>query len=440
MSSEPVIRVQGVSKCFQLYRKPIHRLLQMFAPGSLMHEDFWALRDVHFQVSPGETVGIMGRNGAGKSTLLQVITGTLTPTEGMVQVAGRLSAMLELGSGFNPEFTGLENIHLNGAVLGLSRSEMDSRLDEILAFADIGDFVRHPIKTYSSGMLMRLAFSVAVHTNPRILIIDEALSVGDIRFQNKCLRRLNEFRDSGCSILLVSHSPGLMEAFCDRVIWLEGGRIKAIGSPSGLVRDYVNFMAHDLSREAMGKPMGPSVVERGSVSKTTDWRPITSSHNIRDRGKAHFEAFRISIAGTPFPSQVDSSRTTFELEVSIRFAQPVLNPLVAVGVTNDLNEPVFHINSYNLEKTDFAVESPGRARWRVVFEMPALRPGSYLIALGIDDGFPGQSEILCHVYDVWSFRVPAPANPALHQGGYIQIRDANMSLIFEGSHVDVAPS
>jgi lipopolysaccharide transport system ATP-binding protein len=233
MSSEsPAIEVVGVSKCYTMYDQPSDRLKQALhrrvaalglRPRSFGRE-FWALRDVSFTIERGETVAIVGRNGSGKSTLLQMIAGTLEPTEGEVRIDGRVAALLELGAGFNPEFTGIENVYLNGTVLGLSRSQIDERLQEILDFAAIGDFVNEPVKTYSSGMYMRLAFAVSVQVEPDVLIIDEALAVGDIAFQHKCFRRLAELKRRGVTILLVTHSTGTVLEHADRAILLEAGR------------------------------------------------------------------------------------------------------------------------------------------------------------------------------------------------------------------------
>src|SRR3569833_1282688 len=231
-SSNIAIKTQDISKCYQIYDTPCDRLKQFVVPR--LHRwvgrrhpiqyfrEFWALKGVSLEKFKGETVGIIGRNGSGKSTLLQLICGTLAPTTGSVDIQGRIAALLELGSGFNPEFTGRENVYMNAAVLGLRKEEVDERFRDITAFADIGEFIDQPVKTYSSGMYVRLAFAVSVHVEPEVLIVDEALCVGDIKFQNKCLRKINDIRQTGCSILFVSHAASQVEAFCNRVVWLEG--------------------------------------------------------------------------------------------------------------------------------------------------------------------------------------------------------------------------
>lgn len=237
MSSDLAIAVSGVSKAYHIYERPQDRLKQMLWRGRRkFHDEFWALRDVSFEVRKGETVGIVGRNGSGKSTLLQIICGTVTPTEGTVHKNGRLSALLELGSGFNPEFTGRENVYLNGAILGLSRAEVDERFDRIAGFADIGQFIDSPVKHYSSGMFARLAFSVAIHVDPEILIVDEILAVGDAAFQRRCLSKFYDIRESGCTILFVSHDQYQVKSVCQRAVYLDQGRQKLFG-PAGRVID-----------------------------------------------------------------------------------------------------------------------------------------------------------------------------------------------------------
>lgn len=261
MSSEIAIKVENLSKCYQIYDTPRDRLKQFILPrvsrmfgrsSEQYYREFWALKDVSFEVKKGETVGIVGRNGSGKSTLLQLICGTLNPTRGGVQTSGRVAALLELGSGFNPEFSGRENVYLNGSVLGLSNEEIDEKYDEILEFADIGEFVDQPVKTYSSGMVVRLAFAVAINVDPQILIVDEALSVGDELFQRKCFSQIEAIRAKGATILFVSHSGGTIVELCDRAILLDSGERIALGSPKQIVGRYQKLLyAPDEKRKAI---------------------------------------------------------------------------------------------------------------------------------------------------------------------------------------------
>lgn len=246
MSSEIVISVREVSKRYEMYSQPRDRLLQFFSFGRRQYfKEFWALRSVSFDVKKGETVGILGRNGSGKSTLLQIIAGTLAPTSGVVHKSGVLAALLELGSGFNPEFTGRENVYLNGSILGFSAEEMDARFDDIAAFADIGEHLDQQVKTYSSGMTVRLAFAVQACVSPQILIVDEALSVGDEKFQRKCFDYIERLREGGCSILLVTHSTATVEKFCQRGVLLHKGVVHGIGPAKEIVDQYHALLYSD---------------------------------------------------------------------------------------------------------------------------------------------------------------------------------------------------
>lgn len=239
MSSEVAIKIDSLNKCYQIYENPRDRLMQMLMRGRRQYyREFWAVKDVSFEIKKGETVGIVGRNGSGKSTLLQMICGTLNPTGGSIQTNGRIAALLELGSGFNPEFTGRENVYLNAAVLGLSKEEIDLRFGDIEDFADIGEFIDRPVKTYSSGMMVRLAFAVQAMVDPEILIVDEALAVGDEKFQRKCFARLEELKSQGTSILFVSHSGPQVIELCDRALMIERGRLVMNASPQDVIRSY----------------------------------------------------------------------------------------------------------------------------------------------------------------------------------------------------------
>lgn len=264
MSSEVAIRVANLGKCYHLYDKPRDRLLQMLARGrKRFYREFWALREVSFEVRRGETLGIIGRNGSGKSTLLQLICGTLSPTGGEVDVSGRVAALLELGAGFNPEFSGRENVYMNGAVLGLSRAEIDARYADIVAFAELGDFMEQPVKTYSSGMHVRLAFSVAVHVDPEILVIDEALSVGDAFFQAKCARVMRDIIARGATVLFVSHDTAAVKSLCQRAALLEGGRLKFVGEVNAAVEMYYSSLV-----AAQGPPLPFQAADESALPAT----------------------------------------------------------------------------------------------------------------------------------------------------------------------------
>ncbi|HOA93803.1 MAG TPA: ABC transporter ATP-binding protein, partial [Quisquiliibacterium sp.] len=251
MSSDPIIDVRHVSKHYPIYARPADRLLQMFARGRRRYyREFRALDDVSFAVERGQTLGVIGRNGAGKSTLLQIVCGTLAPTSGTVQVNGRIAALLELGTGFNPEFSGRDNLAINAAILGLSPAQIAERTDDILAFADIGEFIDQPVKTYSSGMYVRLAFSVAIHVSPDILIVDEALAVGDAFFQTKCMQRMKRMLDDGVTMLFISHDIAAVKALCRQVLWLERGTVRAHGPTTEVAALYTQDWVAQANRQA----------------------------------------------------------------------------------------------------------------------------------------------------------------------------------------------
>jgi ABC-type polysaccharide/polyol phosphate transport system ATPase subunit len=259
------LRVEGVAKQYRIYERPSDRLVESLTRGRVRrHREFWALSGVSFEVERGATVGIVGPNGSGKSTLLQIVTGTLEPTHGGVWVEGRVAALLELGAGFNPEFTGIENVYMNTALLGWSRRETARRLPDIERFAEIGNFIHQPVKTYSSGMFVRLAFAVAVNTDPEILVIDEALSVGDTVFQHRCIRRIREMQAAGATVLFVSHEPTLVRALCSRAIFLNAGRVVADGAPADVLNRYQRLVmaseeAYDEAEQAAEAETGASV-------------------------------------------------------------------------------------------------------------------------------------------------------------------------------------
>ncbi len=302
MAEDFAIRIMNLSKSYQIYEAPHDRLKQFVLPRlqrivgqatKQYYREFRALNDVSFEVRKGETVGIIGRNGSGKSTLLQIICGTLTPTGGTVETRGRIAALLELGSGFNPDFTGRENIYMNGSVLGLRLDEIDERFDDIVAFADIGDFIEQPVKTYSSGMMVRLAFSVAVSADPEILIIDEALSVGDELFQRKCFSRIEAIRANGSTILFVSHAGGTVVELCDRAVLIDGGEKLAIGVPKQIVGSYKKLLYAPQDKRASVREAIREVGKGFATTAKTPFDDVSddefSSRMVEEESKEYFD-------------------------------------------------------------------------------------------------------------------------------------------------------
>lgn len=252
MDTNKKIIIDNITKVYNIYNSPTDRLKELVFPKKKLHTDFYALKNVSFDVAKGEIVGIMGRNGAGKSTLLKIITGVLQPSHGCVTITGRISSLLELGAGFNMEYTGLENIYFYGTIMGLSKNEIQAKMEEIIAFAEIGDYINQPVKSYSSGMFARLAFSCAINVEPDVLIVDEILSVGDLRFQSKCFKKFKEFQQKGVTILYVGHDISTLRSFCDRCVWLNKGEIVEIGDPSTISAKYIEFMYRDDVSEFTG--------------------------------------------------------------------------------------------------------------------------------------------------------------------------------------------
>lgn len=391
MSSETGILVEGVSKCYQIYDKPHHRLLQGLARGRRnFHREFWALRDVSLSVSAGETVGIVGRNGSGKSTLLQIIAGTLTPTAGQVQVGGRVAALLELGSGFNPEFTGRENVALNAAVLGISSDEIDAKFDEIAAFADIGDFIEQPVKTYSSGMMVRLAFAVQAQLEPEILIVDEALAVGDAKFQAKCFDRLKKLRDNGTAILFVSHDSEQIVRHCSAALLLDSGKTITSGAPRTVVNHYLDLLfgreKRELDRRAEAVEE-TAIDASGRVDLAQDVMATRRGYNPYEYrwgdGAATITDFWYAADGEEFPATVDSG-TQLHLHFGVRYNAMLVRPIFGFTVKTKDGVTVYGTNSEL--KSDDAVRKAldEQMTCEVRLSFPCrLPPGDYFFSVGV---------------------------------------------------------
>ena len=372
MSFSPAIHAQQLGKTFQLYNRPIDRLKQMMARGGKRYyREFAALHDVSFELQKGEVLGLVGRNGAGKSTLLQLICGILTPSIGNVVVRGRVAALLELGAGFNPEFTGRENIYLNASVLGLSKAEIDERYDTIVKFSGIGDFIHQPVKTYSSGMYVRLAFSIATSVDPDILVIDEALSVGDGAFARKSFDRIMHLKENGATILFCSHSTYQIEALCTRAIWLEKGNVQKMGSPASVVASYQSFLDRDA---AQARNAAPKVI----ASPMGHARIVTAQIQVD------------GVVGTSL--EVRSAEQT--LAVSVSFASDPALPAPAVAVTlNGPDSRILASSSTHADGLELVRDEVGRGTASIEFPNIPLLKGEYYVwtYLLSEDGI--------HVYD-----------------------------------------
>ena len=373
MGNEISIRAASLSKVYQVYNRPEDRLKQFLYPRlrrlvrqkpKSYYQEFWALRDVSFQVQKGETVGVIGRNGSGKSTLLQLICGTLHPSYGTVETYGRVAALLELGSGFNPEFTGRENVYMNATILGLTSEEVDSRFDDIASFADIGDFMDQPTKHYSSGMAIRLAFAVQSQIEPDILIVDEALAVGDVKFQSKCFERLKQLKKNGTSILLVTHSTDQIVTHCDRAILLENGIPLEMGEPGYVTNRYMDLLFGKEKKNITDKKDEPgselpqkeiklegcelSVLE-DNFSKHQGYNP----HEYRwGDGAATILDFYLAKEDELYPTTVRSGQK-IRLGLSIRFHEKIYKPILGFRVKTKEGVVVYGVNSEMLKLDSF---------------------------------------------------------------------------------------
>lgn len=370
MSSDIAISAEKLGKCYQIYDKPRDRLKQTLYRGRRQfYREFWALRDVDLEVEKGETVGIIGRNGSGKSTLLQLVAGTLTPTTGEVQINGRVAALLELGAGFNPDFSGRENVFMNGAILGIERAEMEQRFDAIASFADIGDFIDQPTKTYSSGMLVRLAFSVSINVDPDILIVDEALAVGDAGFQFKCLERLDALTKSGVTLLFVSHTMDMVKTFCNRVVYLQNGVARASGAPEEMAEMYFfDLRAEQHQSRSAGSSMTwkPPLYSSGQAAFGTDEGRIVS---------AEFSKVGGQIAGFLAGEQIT-------INVEAAYKSTVKSPHLSI-LLQDRRMLVIGGQCFALGGTSGA---DGMVRVRAQCSFPArFSGGRYFITLRLED-------------------------------------------------------
>jgi ABC-type polysaccharide/polyol phosphate transport system ATPase subunit len=379
------VEFHNVSKSYAIYESPGDRLRELLSPTRAKHhQDFWALRNVTFEVRRGETFCIVGENGSGKSTLLQIVAGILQPTSGTVTVNGRVSALLELGAGFNPEFSGRDNVYLNGSILGLTTREIDQRYHDIEAFAEIGDFINQPVKTYSSGMVVRLAFAVAIHVDPGILLVDEALAVGDIYFRQRCMRKVHELRARGVTILFVSHAAADVKAIGDRALWLEHGQLIEVGDTERVVAKYLAAMVEKDSTYQKGH----HEVKRPAGEARRPPEIVDTIPNIDHRfGDGRAEVLGIAVLdedGRPLQLLEPASRIV--VRISVRAKDDVPLPVVGFMLRNQLGMDFAGSNTAR-EGYELAPLQPGDVV-TVDFhiDLPELYPGSFSLSPAVADG------------------------------------------------------
>jgi lipopolysaccharide transport system ATP-binding protein len=427
MSFDTAIRVENLSKCYAIYERPEDRLKQMLvgnvqrlvgAQPKRYYKEFWALKDVSFDIKRGQTVGIIGRNGSGKSTLLQMICGTLNPSAGQIFTQGRVAALLELGSGFNPEFTGRENVYLNASVLGLTRQETNARFEDIVAFADIGDFIEQPTKTYSSGMLVRLAFAVIAHVDADILVIDEALSVGDAFFTQKCMRFLRAFMQEK-TVLFVSHDTSSIRSLCSHAIWLEKGEVLEAGSPKEVSELYLQAFYESSQGKSTKTTIKPAYLKLDDRPKKDQRLEFINQTNLRndmqmfgfDQDAASFGEGGARIVSV---SLMDTSHAPLSWvvggeEVVLRVTAlaniDLVSPIVGFFIKDRLGQYLFGDNTYisTLDK-DIKTESGQLVFADFTFIMPLLAKGDYSVGAAIADGTQQEHKQHHWIHDAMVFR------------------------------------
>lgn len=380
------IDVKNVTKAYKLYDKPMDRVKETLLKNKCYHKDFYAVNGVSFSVKRGETVGIIGKNGAGKSTLLKMITGVLTPTSGEISLSGTVSALLELGTGFDAERSGIDNIYLNGRINGLTREEIDVSLNSIMEFADIGDFIYQPIKTYSSGMLVRLAFATAINVKPEILIVDEALSVGDVRFQQKCYRKIREFKQKG-TVLFVSHDTGAITSFCDWVIWLDNGKIYKIGEPMPIIEEYLTFMRYEIKKEDTGNGNIQNDFLVAEQKEETNAVPDENNTCILEFGNraASFSKITLLDENHKLISQLRIGQTVM-IRMEIEAGRRIEYPILGFNIKDMLGNELVVTNTV-FEKIELPVLEADKKycfEWR--FKFPCFHAGDYPMDIALAEG------------------------------------------------------
>lgn len=367
--AEIAIKIESLSKIYRLYDKPIDRMKESLSISKKKYsKEHYALKNITFDVKKGDSIGIVGKNGSGKSTLLKIITGVLTQSQGSIEVNGKIAALLELGAGFNPEYTGIENIYLNGTMMGYTKEEMEKRVNPIVEFADIGEFINQPVKTYSSGMFARLAFAVAINVEPEILIVDEALSVGDTRFQIKCIDKMKELKEKGTTILFVSHATEQIKRFCNRAVWINNGEMMDIGESSEIIDKYESYMLY-------GGIVDSNVNEKNEKKELVDDDDLDPM--IRPKEDILAKITEIKVDKTKLKT-FDSLEVTVKYEI---YEQEILGFLLGVAIYTPNREYIFGPNTH-LDK----IEVPSKyGRHVVKYMIPSLTlmGGEYSIDVGI---------------------------------------------------------
>ncbi|MBO5552323.1 MAG: ABC transporter ATP-binding protein [Lachnospiraceae bacterium] len=412
MEEEVIINVEHLDKMYKLYNRQRDRIKEAMGlgRGRQLYKEHYALKDVSMQVRKGETVGIIGTNGSGKSTILKIITGVLNATSGNVEINGRISALLELGAGFNMEFTGIENVYLNGTMNGFTEEEINERLQDILDFADIGEFINQQVKTYSSGMFVRLAFALAINIDPEILVVDEALSVGDVFFQNKCYHKFEEFKKAGKTILFVSHDLSSISKYCDRVVLLDHGVKKAEGKPKEIIDMYKKVLVNQTSSvmknsekiDENGKLIG-SFNRNVRDGLWKSYLTLNPSNDTYGNGLAEIEDFCL-IDNTGNITNTVIKGDTFSVKVKTRYHTDISEPIIAVSLKNRMGVEITGTNTM-FEKLTTGECSDGDEIVATFTQRMMLQGGDYLISLGLVGYREGNFTVYHRLYDIFNVQV-----------------------------------
>lgn len=389
------IKVEHISKLYKLYRGRADRLKDaLHLSRKKSYQEYYALSDVNFTVKKGETVGLIGTNGAGKSTLLKLITGVLTPSDGQIEVNGKISALLELGAGFNYEYTGLENIYFNGTLLGYTKEQMEERVPKIIEFAGIGDYINQPVKTYSSGMFARLAFAMAINVEPDILIVDEALSVGDIYFQSKCFKKMDEIKRNGTTVLLVTHDMSSVVKYCDKVVVLNHGKVVKEGNPKEMVDIYKKILVNQYDESKPEEKTELKVAKDSWMSKMS----LNQENVIYGSGKARIVDFGFFDEKGQLTNMV-LKKAPFQIRMKVEFAADVEYPIFAFTVKNARGAEVTGTNSM-FERLEVPLAKKGES-YVITFSQKALmQGGEYLMSFGCTGYENGEFTVYDRLYDV----------------------------------------
>lgn len=424
---EYALDIRHVTKEYKLYDRQIDRLKESFHPfKKSYHKKFYALDDIHFHIPKGEKIGIIGANGAGKSTLLKIITGVLNPTSGEIVTKGKVAALLELGAGFNMDYTGIENIRLNGTLMGYSDEEIEERMQRIIAFADIGDFIYQPVKAYSSGMFVRLAFATQIFSEPDILIVDEALSVGDIRFQQKCFRAMESIMKDK-TVVLVTHDTAAVTRFCQRVVWINKGKVMYDGEVAEGLKRYQEFLIN-LAIEEKGE------TGKNDFSEAADEEKINKSNinleipevleNIKPKGNGDAKIYRCGLYNEKNESLEEvNPKELVKCIVHVEFKKRIFHPILGLAVRDRLGNEVIGINSETIGNS--LPQAYNRQEYILSFRMPELNQGEYTVSIAIADGYQADHVQMCWLDDALVFRIKERKYDI---PGMLYIEDGNVQI------------